>query len=85
MAEPKTKLNDSSVEDFLNKITDKKKREDSFQILELMKKVTKSEPNMWGDSMIGFGKYKFKYSNGREIDWFLTGFSPASRTSLYIL
>jgi hypothetical protein len=31
---------------------------------------------MWGDSIIGFGSYHYKYASGREADWFLTGFSP---------
>ena len=86
MAELKTKLNDSSVEDFLNKITDVKKREDSFKIMELMKQITKAEPQMWGDSIVGFGLYHYKYESGREGDWFLTGFSPRKQNlTLYIM
>jgi len=35
MAELKTKLNDASVEGFLNTIEDEEKRKDSFMILKL--------------------------------------------------
>lgn len=76
MAELKTKPNDKSVIDFLNNVENDIKREDSFTILELMKEVTGFEPIMWGDSIVGFGTYHYKYASGREADWFLTGFSP---------
>ena len=86
MAELKTKLNDASVVDFLNNVHDTKRREDCFVILELMKKITKAEPKMWGDSIIGFGSNKLKYASGRELDWFLTGFSPRKQNlTLYIM
>jgi hypothetical protein len=80
MAELKTKVTDASVDKFLQGLTDEKKREDCYQILEIMKKVTKAEPKMWGTSIIGFGNYHYKYATGRENDWFLTGLSRASKT-----
>lgn len=86
MAELKTKPNDSSVEAFLNSVADPKKRQDSFAILDLMKKVTGAEPVMWGDSIIGFGDIHYRYASGREGDWFVTGFSPrAQNLTLYIM
>lgn len=40
---------------------------------------------MWGDSIVGFGSYHYKYESGREGDWFLTGFSPRKQNlTLYI-
>ena len=86
MAELKTKRNKGDVEAFLNSVADEKKRQDSFTILDLMKKVTGMEPEMWGDSLIGFGSYHYKYASGREGDWFLTGFSPRKQNlTLYIM
>lgn len=86
MAELKTKRNQGDVKAFLNSITDEKKRQDSFTILELMKKVTSLEPEMWGDSIVGFGNYHYKYASGREGDWFLVGFSPRKQNlTLYIM
>ncbi len=86
MAELKTKPNDQSVEGFLNQVPDEKKRQDSFTILELIKQVTGEEPIMWGDSIIGFGRYHYKYASGREADWFITGFSPRKQNlTLYIM
>ncbi|GAH15297.1 unnamed protein product, partial [marine sediment metagenome] len=69
MAELKTQPNDKSVEQFLNTVENDTKREDSFTILELMRQVTGSDPIMWGDSIIGFGSYRYKYASGREADW----------------
>jgi len=86
MAELKTKLNNKSVLKFINRVPDEKKRKDSLAILDMMKKITKEEPKMWGDSIIGFGTYHYKYASGREGDWFLTGFSPRKQNfSLYIM
>jgi hypothetical protein len=86
MAELKTKLTDASVTEFINGIKDEEKRADSFEILKIMKLVTKEEPKMWGSSIIGFGNVHYKYDSGREGDWFLTGFSPRNQNlTLYVI
>jgi hypothetical protein len=76
MPENKTVPNDLDVEQFLNSITDERKRKDSFTILELMKQVTGMPPKMWGSSIVGFGSYHYKYESGREGDMMIAGFSP---------
>ena len=86
MADLKTKRTRGNVEAFLNSVTDEKKRQDSFAILELMKQVTGEQPEMWGESIVGFGSYHYKYESGREGDWFITGFSPRKQNlTLYIM
>jgi hypothetical protein len=86
MAKLKTQKNDASVEDFLNGVSNERRREDSFAILELMRDVTGEEPAMWGASILGFGSYRYKYASGREGESFLTGFSPRKRNlTLYIM
>ena len=86
MAELKTKRNKASVRSFLKTVSDEKRRKDCLRVLELMKEVTGEKPEMWGDSMVGFGSYHFKYASGREGDWFLTGFSPRKASlTLYIM
>lgn len=85
MAEIKTKKNKLSVEDFINSVDHEGKRKDAFEILEMMKTITKEEPRMWGTSIIGFGDLRYKYASGREGDWFKVGFSPRkANLSLYI-
>ncbi len=83
----KTKENNSSVEDFINKLTDEQKRKDSFAILKLMEKAAKEKPKMWGASMIGFGNKRYiSPATGREVDWFKIGFSPRkANLSLHLI
>src|SRR5262245_3253793 len=76
MAELKTKKTEASVEDFLNKIRDKDVRQDCFEIVKIMKQATRSDPKMWGPSIVGFGSRHLKYASGRELDWMVIGFSP---------
>src|SRR5688572_18844996 len=85
-ADIKTKQNAASVEDFIDTVKDEQKRNDSFAILEMMKKATGEEPKMWGSSLIGFGFKRYKSpTSGREVDWFLVGFSPRkANLSLYL-
>jgi hypothetical protein len=86
LAEIKTKETSSSVEDYINSITDEQKRRDSFAVLELMEKATKEKPKMWGASMVGFGNVRYKSpATGREVDWFKMGFAPRkANLSLHI-
>ena len=86
MAELKTKQNDQNVDEFLQAISNERRREDCYAVLELMKKVTGEEPKMWGDSIVGFGTYHYKYASGREGDMPVTGFSPRKQNlTLYIM
>ena len=85
-AELKTKVNDASVTKFLDSVADEQKRNDCFEILKMMKQVTKEEPKMWGASIVGFGSYHYKGKSGREGDWMLTGFSPRKQNlTLYLM
>ena len=85
MAELKTKETKLSVTKFIGKVEDDQKRQDLQAILKLMKQVTKEEPKIWGDSMIGFGHFHYISDSGREGDWFLTGFSPRKQNlTIYI-
>ena len=86
MSEPKTKVNDASVKDFLNSIENEQIRKDCFEISKMMEAVTKAKPKMWGASIVGFGSYHYIGKSGREGDWMLTGFSPRKQNlTLYIL
>lgn len=76
MAENITRETDASVEAFLQGVEHAGRREDAFALLELMRRVTGVEPKMWGPSIIGFGKYHYRYDSGREGDMLRVGFSP---------
>lgn len=86
MAELKTKKNDASVEGFLTGVENERRREDSFVVLEMMKRITGEEPTMWGSSIVGFGSYHYRYASGREGNWPRIGFSPRKQSlTLYIM
>lgn len=85
-AQNKTTETEASVEDFLNALTDEKKKTDAFKILRIMKAITKKPAKMWGTSIIGFDVYHYKYESGREGDFMKVGFSPrAQNLTLYIM
>jgi len=85
-AELKTKLNEASVEDFIDTIESETMRDDCRQIIKLMQKATDAAPKMWGGNIVGFGLRELKYESGRELDWFIVGFSPRKQNlTLYAL
>jgi hypothetical protein len=84
MYEQKTKETDSSVIAFIEQVENPNKRKDAFELLEIFTKTTGFEARMWGDSIIGFGAYHYKYATGHEGDAPLVGFSPRkAKISLY--
>jgi hypothetical protein len=86
MAELKTKKNKSSVEFFLNSVENETRRENSFEVLELMRDITGDPGSMWGTSLIGFGSITYSNTTGKDYPWFLTGFSPRKQSlTLYIM
>ncbi len=87
LAEVKTKPTTASVEDFINAVESEQKRKDSFVLLEMMKKASGEEPVLWSSSIIGFGNKRYKSpTSGREVDWFLIGFSPRkANLTLYLM
>ncbi|MBL8132967.1 MAG: DUF1801 domain-containing protein [Anaerolineae bacterium] len=85
MAEGKTRQTDQSVEAFLAAVEDEAKRADCQTLVALMQAVSGEPPKMWGDTMVGFGKYHYKYASGHEGDSFWVGFSPRKQNlTLYL-
>jgi hypothetical protein len=76
MAELKTKVNKASVKKFLSTIENTEKRKDCSVICDMMEKATKSKPEMWGESIVGFGRRTYTYANGTEGEWMVIGFAP---------
>ncbi len=76
MPELKTKVNKASVSKFLNTIKDAEKRSDCIATSLMMEKATKSKPEMWGDTIVGFGRMKYTYASGEEAEWMRMGFAP---------
>lgn len=84
--ELQTKANDGSVEDFINSVENNVRREDGFKVLEMFERLTGEKGRMWGPAIIGFGDRIYKYPDGREMDWMVTGFSPRKQNlTLYVI
>jgi hypothetical protein len=84
--ELKTKKNAGSVSGYINSITDDALRKDGKALLKIFKEATGKQPKMWGESIIGFGEYHYKYPSGQEGDWMATGFSlRKSGPTIYIM
>jgi Domain of unknown function (DU1801) len=85
LTELKTKKTNINVDAFIKKIPEEQKQKDALVIMELMEKATKAKGKMWGTSIIGFGDRHLKYESGRELDWFIMGFSPRKQNfALYV-
>lgn len=76
----------ASVSAFVERIKDKTRRDEVKKLMAVLKRATRSQPKMWGSSIIGFGSYHYKYETGREGDWCITGLSPRKgNLTIYIL
>lgn len=81
----KTKASEDSVEIFLDRIESPRKREDAYRLLALFTEATGMPARLWGDSIVGFGSYHYKYRTGHEGDAMIVGFSPRKlKISLYL-
>lgn len=86
MTQNKTVKTDASVDEFIASIAHPTRRQDAAVLVDLFSKVTGYAPKMWGDSIVGFGQYHYRYATGREGDFLATGFSPRkSNLSIYIM
>jgi uncharacterized protein YdhG (YjbR/CyaY superfamily) len=84
-SEPKTRLTKASPAAFIKRVADERRRRDCQELLRLMQQVTGDAPKMWGSSIVGFGRYRYKYATGREGESLLTGFSPRKQNLVLYL
>jgi hypothetical protein len=86
MAENKTRPNSQSVSAFLNGIENETRRRDARVVARLMRTATGKRARIWGEKIVGYGKYRYRYDSGREGENFMVGFSPRkSKMVLYIV
>jgi len=75
VSEIKTKPTEASVADYIASRASEEQSQDCARLTSMLNKVTKSDPKMWGPSIVGFGSYRYKYDSGREGEACLTGFA----------
>jgi hypothetical protein len=75
MYEIKTKITNQDFKEYIDGLNDDR-REDILKLIEIMSEISQEAPKMWGTSIIGFGKVKYKYASGHNGETAKIGFSP---------
>jgi hypothetical protein len=85
MAEIKTRPTDVSVDAFLDGVAHPVRRADGKALRAMMERVSGEPAVMWGPSIVGFGRYHYRYASGHEGEMCRVGFSPrAANLVLYV-
>ena len=74
MQEQKTRPDTGDVAAFISGLDDPAQRGACHDLIDLLAGVTGEPPVLWG-TMIGFGRYHYKYASGHEGEAFLVGFA----------
>ena len=85
-ADNKTKPTSVTPRAYISGLDEGRRKREADILLPWFETVTGLKGRMWGPSMIGFGRYHYKYDSGREGDFMLTGFAPRKAAmTLYIM
>jgi hypothetical protein len=60
-------------------VPDPKRREDGKALCAMMQRAIGEPPRMWGPTIVGFGRYRYRYDSGREGEAGVAGFSPRAK------
>lgn len=83
--ELKTKATPVCVDAFIEAVADERQRADAIKIAAMMERLSGHPPKMWGPSIIGFGRYHYKYDSGHEGDMARIGFSPRKGNTVFYI
>jgi Domain of unknown function (DU1801) len=62
------------------------RRREAVRLLQIFDAATGFPPRLWGGSMVGFGRYVYRYDTGHGGESLATGFSPRkAELSIYIM
>ncbi len=85
MAETKTRPGGDAAA-FLAAVEPERRREEGLALDALFRRVTGWEPTLWGPSIVGYGRYRYRDASGHGGEAPATGFSPRkAELSLYVL
>ena len=86
MPQNKTVETDLKPADFIAGLESQQVIKDCRKLSKMMRSATGKNARMWGSSIVGFGKYQYKYASGHGGEFFLTGYSPRKNNfSIYIM
>lgn len=72
----KTKPTDDDPRAYLESVPDPARRADALAALALIERITGAGPQLWGSSIVGFGRTTYVGSDRVEREWFAVGLAP---------
>ena len=86
MSENKTQPTAQSVDAFLAGVDNPRRRAQGQALLPLFERASQFPARMWGESIVGFGRYAYRYESGRTGQFLATGYAPRKAAiSIYIM
>lgn len=85
MAEIKTKATAASIDDYLASRASPEQLADCHALMKMLKRVTKEPAKMWGPSIVGYGKYTYRYDSGHTGEMCTVGFAIRGREMVLYL
>lgn len=86
MAEAKTKPSGQDALAFLAALEPPERAAEGQRLAALFAEVTGFQPVLWGPSMVGFGRYSYRYDSGRSGESLATGFAFRGKEwALYLM
>lgn len=78
--------NNTSVAEYIASLDDKQTVRDSQTLIDMMRRISGHEPQLWNVGTVGFDTYHFKYDSGREGDNHAIGFYPRKgKLTVYLM
>ncbi len=83
--ENKTAETMADVAAYLDTVEPAERQADGRVVAALMARLSGEPPRLWGPSIIGFGRYHYRYDSGREGDMCRIGFAPRKAELVFYL
>ena len=83
--ENKTTETMADVAAYLDTVEPAERQADGRVVAALMARLSGESPRLWGPSIIGFGRYHYRYDSGREGDMCRIGFAPRKAELVFYL
>lgn len=78
--------NDITVEEYIASVDDDGIKKDSQKLVDIMQRISGSEPQLYGIGTVGFGVYKYHYESGRKGEAHTLGFYPRNgKITVYLM
>lgn len=85
MPKAKTQATTASIDEYLNARASPEQLADCRTLMALFARVTGQAPQMWGPSIVGYGRYAYRYESGTTGESCLTGFAIRGRDMVVYL